>query len=131
MAPKAKKNKDKEAKAPVGSAAAEKTLQGLIAEKRQSVGDGSLQVIIAIASTTALVTVDLTTSPPRTKPANLGALTFNDPAVGLSNMQMAIFKGNLAVLLPQIAADVARIPENAALRVGDVAEFVRLALLTV
>ena len=135
MSPKAKKDKkdkkdNKVAKAlPASPATATETLRGLIAEKQQIVTDGSLQVIIALASVTGLVTVDLTTSPPRTTPPNLGALTFNDPAVGLSNMQMAIFKGNLAALLPEIAADIVKIPENAALKIGDVAEFVRLALL--
>lgn len=129
MAPKAKKKKN--AKAPVTTAAAAtKTLKGLIAEKQQAVGDGSRQILIAIASTTALVTVDLTTRPARTTPPNLAGRTFNDPAVGISNTQMAIFKGNLAALLPQIAADIARIPENSALKIGDVAEFVSLALLS-
>ena len=132
MSPKAKKDKKDKAAAKALAAtpaAATETLRGLIAEKQQVVTDGSLQVIMALVSVTGLVTVDLSTSPPRTTPANLGALTFNDPTVGLSNMQMAIFKGNLAALLPQIAADVAKIPENAALKIGDVAEFVRLALL--
>jgi hypothetical protein len=110
-------------------AGATEILRGLIEEKQQIVTDGSLQVIMALTFTTRLVTLDLRTSPPRTTPANLGALRFNDPTVGLSNIEMAIFKGNLAALLPQIAADIANIPENAALKIGDVAEFVRLALL--
>jgi hypothetical protein len=113
----------------VTTPAAERTLDRMIAEKQQAVGDGSLQVILAIASCTSLVTVDLTKTPPKITPPNLGTLTFNDPTVGLSNTQMAIFKANLAALLPEIAADIAQIPENAGLKISAVATFVRLALL--
>jgi hypothetical protein len=44
---------------------------------------------------------------------------------------MAVFKANLTTLLPKIANDIAKIPENAALKIADVAKFVRLALLAV
>jgi hypothetical protein len=108
---------------------AERTLDRLIAEKQRTVGDGSLQVILAVASVTTLVTVDTRKVPPRIDPPNLGQLTFNDANVGLSNTQMAIFKANLSTLLPEIAADVAKIPENAGLKISAVADFVRLALL--
>ena len=110
-------------------AMAARTLDRLIAEKERTVGDGSLQVILAITSVTALVTIDTTKVPPKITPANLGKLTFNDPKVGLSNTQMAIFKGNLSMLLPEIAADIAKIPENAGLKISAVADFIRLALL--
>jgi hypothetical protein len=113
------------------SSAAERTLDRMIAEKQRTVGDGSLQVILAIASVTNLVTIDTTKTPPKMNPPNLGQLTFNDAKVGLSNTQMAIFKGNLATLLPEIEADVAKIPENAGLKISAVADFVRLALLAV
>jgi hypothetical protein len=59
----------------------------------------------------------------------LGERTFSDPAVGISDEQMAIFKANLQRLLPQISADIAQIPENADLRIADVAEFVQLSLM--
>ena len=111
------------------AAAASKQLEQLISAKQRQVTDGSLEVILAIASITQLVTIDLTKTPPVTKPKNLGALTFNDPAVGLSDTQMAIFKGNLAAQLPEIAVDIAKIPEKATMTIGAVAEFVRLALL--
>lgn len=111
--------------------AASASLDRMIDTKERAVGDGSRQVIIAIAMVTNLVTIDLTKTPPKVVPANLGALTFNDPKVGMSNGQMPIFKGNLAALLPEIAADIARIPDNAGLQVGRVADFVRLALLAV
>lgn len=119
----------KKARERVTVEAAERSLERMIAEKQQEVGDGSLQVIMAIASCTSLVTVDLTRNPPRVTPPNLGSLRFNDPLVGLSNTQMAVFKANLAILLPLIAEDVAKIPENAGLKISSVANFVRVALL--
>jgi hypothetical protein len=124
----AKKKKASSVKAPSATAAT-RAMDRLITDKEREVGDGSLQVILAIASVTSLVTVDTTTAPPTFEPRDLGQRTFNDVKVGLSNTQMAIFKANLTTLVPQIAADVARIPENAALKIADVAKFVRLALL--
>jgi hypothetical protein len=117
----------------VTPAVATKTLDRLIdaKEKERAVGDGSLQVILAIASVTTLVTVDATTRPPTVDPSNLGQLTFDDVRVGLSNAQMAIVKANLAMLLPQIASEIAKIPENAGLKIADVAKFVRLSLMAV
>jgi hypothetical protein len=111
--------------------AASASLDQMIDTKERAVGDGSRQVIIAIAMVTNLVTIDLTKTPPKVVPANLGALTFNDPKVGMANGQMPIFKGNLAALLPEIRADIAKIPDNAGLQVGKVADFVRLSLLAV
>jgi hypothetical protein len=110
---------------------ASESLSRMIETKERAVGDGSRQVIIAIAMVTNLVTIDLTKTPPRVVPAGLGALTFNDPKVGMSNGQMPIFKGNLAALLPEINADIAKIPDNAGLQIGKVADFVRLSLLAV
>jgi hypothetical protein len=111
--------------------AASASLDRMIDTKERAVGDGSRQVIIAIAMVTNLVTIDLTKKPPKVVPANLGALTFNDAKVGMSNGQMPIFKGNLAALLPEIDDDIARIPDNAGLQIGKVADFVRLSLLAV
>ena len=103
----------------------------LIAAKQASLepDDGRLQVALAIAATTNLVTVDSTTTPFETDPNDLFDRTFNDQKVGLSDDQMAVFKANLTVLLPSIASDIDQIPENAALPIDKVAKFVKLALL--
>ena len=61
-------------------------------------------------------------------PDDLFSRTFNDPKVGLSNEQMPFFKANLAAALPQAAQDIARIDENAALSIGEVADLVRASL---
>jgi len=127
---KEKKKQKKKGGAP-SMAAATATLDRMIATRARAVGDGSRELIIAIAMVTNLVTIDLTKTPPRVVPANLGALTFNDPKVGMSNGQMPIFKGNLATLLPTIATDIAQIPDNAGLQIAKVAEVVRLSLLAV
>jgi hypothetical protein len=110
---------------------AQARLESLISEREAVVGDGSLQVVIAIASVTTLVTVDTAQNPPVVTPGNLGALTFNDPQVGMSNAQVAIFKANLKLLLPQISADIDLIPDNANLQIAQVAKLVRLSLLQV
>jgi hypothetical protein len=106
-------------------------INSMIAAKQALVGpkDGRLEVALAIAATTALVTVDASTTPFTTNPDDLFDRTFNDAKVGISDDQMPIFKANLTVLLPEIAADIAEIPDNAALPIEKVAEFVRLALL--
>jgi hypothetical protein len=107
------------------------TINSLIATKQASVGpkDGRLEVALAIAATTALVTVDASTTPFSTNPDDLFDRTFDDSKVGISDDQMAVFKANLTVLLPEITDDIAQIPENAALPIEKVAEFVRLSLL--
>jgi hypothetical protein len=79
---KAKKVSSAEALSPDAAARA---LNRLINDKEREVGDGSLQVILAIASVTSLVTVDTSTTPPTFEPPDLGKLTFNDVKVGLSN----------------------------------------------
>jgi hypothetical protein len=109
---------------------AQETLAALIKKKQESVTDGAIQVIMAIASVTALVTVDTTQDPPVFDPDDLGSLTFADPRVGLSNEGVAIFKSNLKILLPTIADDIDEIPDNANLNIGDVAKFVQLSLQT-
>jgi hypothetical protein len=108
---------------------AQDALAGLIQKKEAIVGDGSLQVVLAIASVTTRVTVDTTKDPPVIDPEDLGTLTFADPRVGLTDQQVAIFKSNLKIMLPQISADIDQIPDNASLRIADVAKFVRLSLL--
>jgi hypothetical protein len=44
---------------------------------------------------------------------------------------MAIVMANLAMLLPQLASEIAKFPENAGLKIADVAKFVRLSLMAV
>ena len=128
-----KKKRTKKAKTAgaMSATAAQARVEALISEREAVVGDGSLQVVIAIASVTTLVTVDTTQDPPVVTPGNLGALTFNDPQVGMSNAQVAIFKANLKLLLPQISADIDLIPDNANLQIAQVAKLVRLSLLQV
>jgi len=124
-----KKGKGKPNMAPKGDAKAK--LAGLIQEKKTlTTTDGALQVALAIASVTTLVTVDATQDPFVVDPEDLGSLTFGDPKVGMSDEQVAIFKGNLKVLLPHISKDIDQIPANASLLIGDVAEFVRVSLLS-
>jgi hypothetical protein len=127
--------KKKLAKKTTGSAMsatdAQAMLEALIAEREAVVGDGSLQVVIAIASVTTLVTVDTTQDPPVVTPETLGALRFNDPQIGMSNAQVGIFKANLKLLLPQISADIDLIPDNANLQIAQVVKLVRLSLLQV
>jgi hypothetical protein len=112
-----------------GTSSAKEALASLIREKEAVVTDGALQVIIALASATTLVTVDTTQEPPAVEPENLGTLTFNDPQVGLADDDMPIFKANLKTLLPQIGNDIDQIPDNANLNIGDVAKFVQLSLM--
>jgi hypothetical protein len=109
---------------------AQRVLAALIEEKEATVTDGALQVVIAIASVTTLVTVDATQDPPVFEPEDLGSLTFGDPRVGLTDEGVAIFKANLKVLLPRIADDIDQIPDNANLNIGEVARFVQLSLQT-
>jgi hypothetical protein len=93
--------------------------------------DGSLKVILAIASITDLVTVNLSTTPPTFKPANLDTLALNDAAVGISDEQMPIFRANLREMLPQIASAIDQIPDNASATVDQIAEVVNTALMGV
>jgi hypothetical protein len=109
---------------------AREALAALIRKKEAAVTDGAIQVVIAIASVTSLVTVDTTQDPPAFDPPDLGSLTFGDPRVGLTDEGVAIFKANLKILLPQIADDIDQIPDNANLNIGDVARFVQLSLQT-
>jgi hypothetical protein len=92
-----------------------------------AVKDGRLEVALAIARTSDLVTVVV--QPPSVDPSDLFDRAFNDNKVGIDDGQMSIFKAELAKLLPEIASDISRIPENANQIIEDVAEFVRLALL--
>lgn len=93
-----------------------------------AIEDGRLKVVLAIAATSDLVTVNL--GPPVTiDPNDLFIRQFDDPKVGIDSEQMRDFKERLKIFLPQIAAAIDKIPENSALIIEDVAELVRLALL--
>jgi hypothetical protein len=89
--------------------------------------DGRLEVALAIARTSDLVTV--VAQPPSVDPSDLFDRAFNNNKVGIDDGQMSIFKAELDKLLPEITSDIDRIPENANQIIEDVAEFVRLALL--
>jgi hypothetical protein len=91
--------------------------------------DGRLEVAIAIARTTDLVTVDTTGGTITVDPDDLFTRTFNDNKVGIDDQQMRIFKAELQRLLPEIRSDISRIRENSNEVIEDVAEFIRLALL--
>jgi hypothetical protein len=118
------------AKRETTSAGARDVMAALIKKKQESVTDGAIQVVMAIASVTSLVTVDTTQDPPAFDPDDLGTLTFGDPRVGLTNEGVAIFKANLKILLPTIKDDIDEIPDNADLNIGDVAKFIQLSLQT-
>ena len=109
--------------------AAHDKLNKMIAAKEQEIGDGGVQVAMAIASVTTLVTVDTSQDPVVVTPDNLGDLTFDDPAVGMSDDQMPIFKANLKILLPLIADDISQIPDNSKLLISKVARFVQLSIM--
>jgi hypothetical protein len=104
-------------------------MREMLAAAESAAHDGSLEIALAIAATTDRVTVDTRSTPFATRPDNLFELTFNDENVGLSNDQMAIFKANLGVLLPTLRRDIAAIPENANVLIGDVARLIMLLLL--
>jgi hypothetical protein len=105
-------------------------VDALIQGKQLAVTDGGLQVAIAVASVTNMVTVDTTQNPFVVDPDDLGTLTFGDSKVGMSNAQVAIFKANLKILIPQISKDIDKLPDDAGLNIGKVAEFVRVSLLS-
>jgi len=117
---------------PIKPSADTTRLDSLIAVKKLSMGptDGRIQVALAIAAVSSLVSVDATKNPFQTVPPSLFGLTFNDPKVGISDAQMPVFKADLVHLLPQIAADISDIPENASLVIEKVAEFVAVSLLS-
>lgn len=114
--------------APAQAGQATGDLKQLIAQmKAQGTDDGTIELAMAIAAVSSKVT--LTASPLKVTPPDLFQLTFDDPKVGISNAQMESVKSNLASLLPEIAADIAQIPDNADAQIEDAHEFVRLALL--
>jgi serine protease AprX len=67
-----------------------------------------MSVLLAVASSAAGVKVDTTRFPPATTPKNLLQLRFNDRRVGIATpAQLAAWRNNLALLVPEAAAAVA------------------------
>ena len=89
--------------------------------------DGQLQVALAVERVSALVTVDATKTPFDTVPDLLFLRPFNDPKVGISDEQMAFFKARLKEFLPEIAATIDGIAEDATQKISAVARIVWLA----
>lgn len=100
------------------------------AARRRAAPDGALELAVALASLTALVTVDIRQEPFRTDPADLFDHTF--AAVGIDEAQMGFLREQLKHLLPGIAADLdtnSRVLDQPSHRIGDYAQFLKVALL--
>ncbi|MBK7928396.1 MAG: hypothetical protein IPJ98_13150 [Bryobacterales bacterium] len=100
------------------------------AARRRTAPDGALELAVALASLTALVTVDIRQEPFRTEPADLFDLTF--AAVGIDEPQMGFLREQLKHLLPGIAADLdanSQVLDQPNHRIGDYAQFLKVALL--
>lgn len=93
------------------------------------VKDGRLELAIAIARTSDLVTVDASTDPFTVDPDDLFDRTFNDNRVGIDDGQMSVFKAELAALLEEIKNDIGNIEENSNILIKDVAKTIEDALL--
>jgi hypothetical protein len=99
----------------------------LIQAKGLEVTTGSIQVIIALASVTTVVTINTSVKPPAIQPPNLGEKTFKD--VGLDDDGVAVFKENLKVLLDFIPGEIDKLPDNSNVKISKVMEFIRLSIL--
>jgi hypothetical protein len=88
---------------------------------------GQLEVALAVARVSALVTVDPSQTPFKTVPAGLFLRTFGDAKIGITDEQMIFFKARLKALLPEIGATVDGIAEDATQTIGAVAQIVALA----
>jgi hypothetical protein len=97
-------------------------------ESSMSVKDGRLEIALAIARTSDLVTVDDSTQPFTVDPDDLFDWPFNDNRVGIDDGQMSIFKAELEKLLPEIKGDIDGIPENSNILIKDVVKTIRDAL---
>jgi hypothetical protein len=107
-----------------------KHMEGLIAAHQATAQDGRLEVATALAMTSSKVTVDATTDPFATVPADAFDRTFDDNQIGINTADLVrLFIANLKSLLPGIASSLDQIPENPAMKIELVARLVRLALL--
>ncbi|MBN8730553.1 MAG: hypothetical protein J0L64_08445 [Acidobacteria bacterium] len=100
------------------------------AARHRAAPDGALELAVALASLTRLVTVDLRQKPFRTEPADLFDLTF--AGVGLNDGQMGFLREQLKRLLPAISGDLdanSQVLDQPNHRIGDYAQFLKVALL--
>ena len=95
-----------------------------------AVKTGRREVAEAVAAVSGLVEVTLQGTSFTVIPEDLFDRTFNDPEVGIDDERMTDFKESLKVLLSNkgISDTIDRIPENANIKIREVAEVVRLAL---
>lgn len=105
-----------------------KNLKNLLLDAKAGArsSDGTLEIALSLAGVSPDVTV--TVDPFTINPPDLFLKTFAD--VGLSPAGMTGFKANLQHLLPQIATNIALLPEDPGADIGDVAELIRLWLLS-
>jgi hypothetical protein len=105
-------------------------MEGLIAAHAATAQDGRLEVATALAMTSDKITVDSTTDPFTTVPADAFDRTFDDNQIGINTADLVrLFIANLKSLLSGIASSLDQLPENPAMQIELVARFVRLALL--
>jgi hypothetical protein len=98
--------------------------------RRRNTPDGALELALAVASLTTLVSVDATRAPFHTQPADLFDRTF--AAVGLDESQMGFLREQLKRLLPSIASDLdanSQVLDQSNHRIGDYAQFLKVAML--
>lgn len=90
--------------------------------------DGRLQVAQAIEATSDLVSVNVSAG--TVDPPKLFNLSFNDPQVGINDVEaMRLFKANLEALLPIIALQIDnKISTEPSQNIGAVANIVELLL---
>jgi hypothetical protein len=83
-------------------------------------------LLVALASVSPRVTVDLSKTPVAYKPADLFSETFD--MLGFGDDQVEILKAQLRMLLPNIPGDIDRLPANSNVNIGTVAQYLRLSL---
>lgn len=105
------------------------TMEEMIIACDSALDHGMPQVVFALAAVSSRVRVNAKATPVLLDPPNLTELRFSDPEVGLEDCHMPVFKANLSLILPAIAPIIEKIPDSAAVRIQDVLEVVRLALL--
>jgi hypothetical protein len=88
-----------------------------------------MPVLVAVASSTAGVKVNMTTFPPKTTPKNLLQLRFNDRRVGIRTpAQLAAWRNNLALLVPGAVGAVETLTTNST--IAEAVEMLRRHLAT-
>ena len=100
------------------------------ARRRRLARDGALELATAIAAISGAVRLDGSREPFVTEPAGLFDRSFAE--VGIGEEQMALLRGQLKRLLPEIAQELddnARVLDQPGHRIDDYWAFVRVALL--